>query len=321
MPNVGKSTLFKLLTKSDILIANYPFATIDPNVGVVTVPDERLTALSELSKSAKIVPAIVEFWDIAGLVKGASAGEGLGNQFLSNIRETQAIAMVLRAFKDQSVVHVESSVDPIRDRDIINIELSMKDLDTVAKRAEKLEKEIRSGDKKAAHNAEVLNKAKEKLSAGQNIFELRDEEIIKELQLLMAKKQIYLLNGDEEEVAPGVVEELKKSGEVVIANVALADELPDLITACYRALDLISFLTTGEMETRAWTIKKGATAPAAAGEIHTDFEKNFIRAEVINWQDLISAGSWAKARESGKLRLEGKEYVVSDGNVMVFRHG
>lgn len=322
LPNVGKSTLFKTLTKNDILIANYPFATIDPNVGVVSVPDERLTKLAEMSKSEKVVPAIVEFWDIAGLVKGANSGEGLGNQFLSNIRETQAICMVLRVFKDSTVVHVEESVDPMRDLAIISMELALKDMDTVEKRLNKAEKDGRAGDKQAKHDVEVLASARERLSRGEMLIDMREEPVIKEMQLLTAKKQIYLLNGDPEEVPPGLVEELQKNGgEVVVANVALADDIPELIRSAYHALDLISFITTGEMETKAWTIRRGMLAPQAAGEIHGDFEKNFIRAEVVNWQDLLAAGSWAKAREMGKLRLEGKEYEVKDGDVMVIRHG
>jgi len=322
LPNVGKSTLFKTLTKNDILIANYPFATIDPNVGVVAVPDERLTKLAEMSKSAKIVPAYVEFWDIAGLVKGANAGEGLGNQFLSNIRETQAICMVLRVFKDEGVVHVEETVDPMRDYSIINMELALKDIETIEKRLLKAEKEGRAGNKQVLRDIEILKDARERLSRGELLIDLREEPIIKDLQLLTAKKQIYLLNGDPEEVPVGLVEELKKlGGEVVIANVALADDIPELITTAYRALDLISFITTGEMETRAWTIRRGTLAPAAAGEIHGDFEKNFIRAEVISASDLLAAGSWARARELGKLRVEGKEYEVKDGDVMIIRHG
>jgi hypothetical protein len=322
LPNVGKSTLFKTLTKNDILIANYPFATIDPNVGVVSVPDERLDKLAEMSKSEKIVPAIVEFWDIAGLVKGANSGEGLGNQFLSNIRETQVVCMVLRIFKDSTVVHVEESVDPMRDLSIISMELALKDMDTIEKRLHKAEKDARAGDKQAKLDVEILKTAREKLSRGEMLIELREEPVIKEMQLLTAKKQIYLLNGDPEEVPEGLIEELKKNGgEIVVANVALADDIPELIRAAYHALDLISFITTGEMETRAWTIRRGSLAPQAAGEIHGDFEKNFIRAEVVNWQDLLATGSWAKARESGKLRLEGKEYEVKDGDVMVIRHG
>jgi hypothetical protein len=210
----------------------------------------------------------------------------------------------------------------MRDLSIISMELALKDMDTIEKRLHKAEKDARAGDKQAKLDVEILKTAREKLSRGEMLIELREEPVVKEMQLLTAKKQIYLLNGDPEEVPEGLIEELKKNGgEIVVANVALADDIPELIRAAYHALDLISFITTGEMETRAWTIRRGSLAPQAAGEIHGDFEKNFIRAEVVNWQDLLATGSWAKARESGKLRLEGKEYEVKDGDVMVIRHG
>ncbi|MBM3257193.1 MAG: redox-regulated ATPase YchF [Candidatus Liptonbacteria bacterium] len=321
LPNVGKSTLFKLLTKQDILVANYPFATIDPNVGIVPVPDERLGVLTTLSQSKKTIPAVVEFYDIAGLVKGANQGEGLGNQFLSHIRETQAIVVVLRVFGDPSVIHVENSVDAIRDFDIIHTELALKDLETVEKRWKKLEAEAR-GDKKAAKNFEILKQVKAALEAGKSLRQFRDEEIVKELALLSAKKELILLNGDPEEVTPALVEKIKARGaDYLVANVALADEIPELIRKAYEILDLISFFTTGEDETRAWTITKGDKAPQAAGVIHTDFEKNFIRAEVVSCSKLVEAGSWNKAKEKGSLRVEGKDYVVQDGDVIVVRHG
>lgn len=322
MPNVGKSTLFKLLTKNDILIANYPFATIDPNVGIVTVPDERLEKLSAMSQSKKTVPAVVEFYDIAGLVKGANTGEGLGNQFLANIRETQAIVTVLRIFNDPDVIHVEAGVDAIRDMEIINTELILKDLDTVEKRLAKLEREARAGDKTAIKNLEVLKNVKEGLERGILANRFEHEPIVKDLQLLTAKKQLYLLNGEKEEIPEGLLEKIKEIGaDYIVENVALADEIPELIKKAYEILGLISFFTTGEDETRAWTIERGFKAPQAAGAIHTDFEKNFIRAETVGWKDLLEAGSWSAARSKGLLRLEGKDYVVADGDVMVIRHG
>lgn len=322
MPNVGKSTLFKLLTKNDILIANYPFATIDPNVGIVTVPDERLEKLSAMSQSKKTVPAVVEFYDIAGLVKGANTGEGLGNQFLANIRETQAIVTVLRIFNDPDVIHVEAGVDAIRDMEIINTELILKDLDTVEKRLAKLEREARAGDKTAIKNLEVLKNVKEGLERGILANRFEHEPIVKDLQLLTAKKQLYLLNGEKEEIPEGLLEKIKEIGaDYIVENVALADEMPELIKKAYEILGLISFFTTGEDETRAWTIERGFKAPQAAGAIHTDFEKNFIRAETVGWKDLLEAGSWSAARSKGLLRLEGKDYVVADGDVMVIRHG
>lgn len=326
LPNVGKSTLFKLLTKQDVNIANYPFCTIDPNVGIVSVPDDRLTKLSELSESKKIVPAIVEFYDIAGLVKGASAGEGLGNQFLSHIRETNAIVMVLRCFGGTEITHVENSVDPLRDMGIINAELALKDLETVEKRLVSLSAEARSGKKEAAAAVPVFQKIKEALMAGNSIYEYADEPEVRPLQLLTMKRQIALLNGDPEDVPDDLRAELaKKNVAHVVANVA--DEagakraLDELIREAYATLNLISFFTTGEEETRAWTIRRGAKAPEAAGTIHGDFESKFIRAETVSTEALLEVGSWAQAKAKGKMRLEGKEYVVSDGDVMVIRHG
>ncbi len=322
LPNVGKSTLFKLLTKQDILIANYPFATIDPNVGVVAVPDERLEHLSAMSKSAKKVPAIVEFYDIAGLVKGANQGEGLGNQFLSHIRETQAIVVVLRVFQNPEIIHVENSVDPLRDLDIILTELQLKDLDTVLKRFKKLESEARSGDKKAEKNLEVLTAVKKALEEGKLTAEWAEEEIMKELQLLTSKKQLYLLNGSEGDIPAALTERIAVlGGEYLVLDLANATDIGALIRKAYHALDLISFFTTGEDETRAWTIRRGAKAPEAAGAIHTDFENKFIRAEAVGCEDLLKSGGWTAAKQKGLIRLEGKEYIVADGDVMVIRHG
>ena len=322
LPNVGKSTLFKALTKQEITIANYPFATIDPNVGVVVVPDERLQKLAELSHSKKIVPAVVEFYDIAGLVKGANKGEGLGNKFLSHIRETQAIVVVLRVFKNPEIIHVEGAPDPLRDLEIINAELILKDLETIEKRLSSLENEKKSGDKKAERNLEVLNKIREELGAGNLAVKYAKEEIVRELQLLTVKKQIYLLNGMEFEVPVELLQKIKElRADYVVADLSSVSAIPELIKKSYEVLGLISFLTTGEDETRAWTIEKGTLAPQAAGVIHTDFDKNFIRAEVVNWQKLVEAGSWVAAKQKGLIRVEGKEYEVEDGDVIVVRHG
>ena len=322
MPNVGKSTLFKILTKSDVHIANYPFATIDPNVGVVAVPDERLAQLTKLSNSKKTIPAVVEFYDIAGLVKGASQGEGLGNQFLTHIRDTQAIAVVLRVFANPEIIHVEGAPDPIRDMEIINAELQLKDLETIEKRLKKLEGEARTGDKKAIKSLEVINLVKAQLEKGGLAVEYRDEEIVKELTLLTAKRQVYLLNGTEAEVSEELKKKIKDFGaDYVISDLSVADSVDSLIKKAYEVLDLISFLTTGEDETRAWTIYRGSKAPEAAGAIHTDFENNFIRAEVVSTEDLLKSGGWVQAKQKGLLKVEGKDYVVKDGDVMEIRHG
>jgi ribosome-binding ATPase YchF (GTP1/OBG family) len=322
LPNVGKSTLFKILTKQEINIANYPFATIDPNVGVVVVPDERADKLAKLSNSKKFVPAVVEFYDIAGLVKGANQGEGLGNQFLANIRNVQAILHLVRCFGQSDIIHVEGGVDPMRDIDIIEMELVFKDLETVTKRLPKLEVEARGGDKQAVKNLPVLIEVKKKLESGDLALPFKDAQVVKELQLLTAKPQLFLLNGKSEEAG----EELKKkiSGmgfDFIVADLNTMGAIPELIKEAYKILNLISFFTTGEDETRAWTIEKGNKAPQAAGAIHTDFEKNFIRAEVVNWQKLLEAGGWSHAKQKGWLRLEGKDYIVQDGDVMVIRHG
>ncbi len=326
LPNVGKSTLFKILTKQNINIANYPFATIDPNIGVVAVPDERLQKLAELSASKKIVPAIVEFYDIAGLVKGAYKGEGLGNQFLSHIREVNAIIEVIRVFQSNEIIHVEEKVDPIRDLEIINTELVLKDLDTVEKRLAKLEGEARSGDKQKTKDLEIIKKIKTVLENNQlaNGMEgdILNEEVVKEMSLLTVKKQIYLLNGEEGDVNEELKNKIKLlNADYLIIDLANAKNIDELIKKAYEILGLISFFTTGEDETKAWTIKKGSKAPQAAGEIHSDFEKKFIRAEVISCQKLLEAGSWNNAKQKGWLKLEGKDYEVQDGDVAVIRHG
>lgn len=330
LPNVGKSTLFKILTKQEVNIANYPFATIDPNVGVVVVPDERLEKLAKMSESKKVVPAIVEFYDIAGLVKGANVGEGLGNKFLSHIREVDAIVEVIRIFENSEIIHVEEKVDPLRDLEIINTELILKDLETVEKRLAKLEGEARSGDKQKIKDLETAKKIKEILDKNILAANLGEEillqPIAKEMNLLTAKRQIYLLNGKEsdagEELIRRLADKIKSlNADYLIIDLANAENINELINKAYKILGLMSFFTTGEDESRAWTIKKGSKTPQAAGEIHSDFEKKFIRAEVVNWQKLLEAGNWGAAKQKGLLRLEGKDYTVEDGDVMIIRHG
>ncbi len=358
LPNVGKSTLFNAITQSAKASAeNYPFCTIEPNVGVVEVPDRRLYKIAEIEGSEKITPTFVEFVDIAGLVRGASKGEGLGNQFLAHIREVDAIVHVLRCFEKEDIVHVEGNVDPVRDAQIIDLELIAKDLETVENRLEKTEKAGKGGDKKAKKEAEFLRKIKEIL---ENMEPLRkrkeefDEEMLeyinKTLFLLTIKPVIYVANISEEDLPEGennphvksVKEMAGKEGSPVIVLCAELEaqlvELPPeerkemlqaygleepglhkLIRVAYKTLDLITFFTAGPKETRAWTIKRGTKAPQAAGKIHSDMERGFIAVEVINWEDLIKAGSWSKAREKGLIRLEGKEYEIKDGDVVYFR--
>lgn len=323
LPNVGKSTLFHALTQQNVNIANYPFATIDPNVGVVAVPDKRLDKLTALSLSRKKIPAVVEFYDIAGLVKGANQGEGLGNQFLSHIRECRAIVQVVRVFQSAEIIHVEGTPNPERDIEIINAELMLKDLETVEKRLSKVEAEARKGDKKAVRDLEVIRKVQDKLVRNELITDLADEEIVKELQLLTAKKQIYLFNGRPEEVKEDVIKKIAVRGNnyLVMDLNSPGEAVDELIRKAYEVLDLESFFTTGEDETRAWTIRRGARAPEAAGTIHSDFEKKFIRAEVVSYEKFIEAGGWSAARRLGWLRLEGKDYVVLDGDILEIRHG
>jgi GTP-binding protein YchF len=330
LPNVGKSTLFKLLTKQEVHIANYPFTTIDPNVGIVSVPDERLDKLAATVKTPKKIPAVVEFYDIAGLVKGANKGEGLGNQFLSHIRECQAIVIVLRAFQDPEVAHVEGSVDPVRDIAIITNELIAKDLGTVEKQLAKAEADGRSGSKEAVQLRDALMTVRNWLNENKLLanseevnFLIRANKKIEELNLLTAKKQLFLLNGKESEVSGNLRSAIRDlRADHIVADLVNREEPPaDLITKAYKMLNLITFFTFNETETRAWTVEAGTKAPQAAGVIHTDFERNFIRAEVINWQRLLEAGGWHQAKQKGLLRLEGKEYVVKDGDVMLVRHG
>ncbi len=341
LPNVGKSTLFKTLTKKEVLIANYPFATIDPNVGVVLVPDERVDKLAEFSKSAKKIYATVEFLDIAGLVKGAAEGEGLGNKFLANIRETDAILYVLRAFKNSDIINTQTEVDPIKEKEILDVELILKDLETVNKRIDGLAGDIKVGKKEAVKENEVLIKSKNFLQQQKVLIEqefTEDETIIlKSFQLLTFKPRLYLLNGKPEEVSQEIINTLKNYVIIDIGTEYEAyglskeerkelgfsedSETDVLIKKSYELLGLQTFLTTGEDETRAWTIHKGDKAPQTAGVIHSDFEQKFVKAEVIFWSDLINVGSYGKAREQGLVRTEGKEYVVKDGDVIEFKHG
>lgn len=354
LPNVGKSTLFNAITKSAVEAANYPFATIDPNVGVVTVPDERIDKIAELVKPQRIVPTTFEFTDIAGLVRGASKGEGLGNQFLANIREVDAICHVVRCFEDDNITHVDSSVDPIRDIETINLELIFADLEQVEKRLGRVEKQAKLKDKDVVLEYETLVKVKEAFLAGTpaRLAELSDEEklAIKHLQLLTVKPMLYVANVSEDEAATPlenkhvkrVIELAQQEDSEVIALCAkieselaeLDDEskemflmdlgitesgLDKLVRVAYQLLGLETFFTAGEKEVRAWTYKRGMKAPECAGVIHTDFQKGFIRAVTIAYQDYIKYGSEQACKEAGKLRLEGKEYIVSDGDVMHFR--
>ncbi len=341
LPNVGKSTLFKAITKVQVEASNYPFCTIDPNVGVVAVPDARLTKLAEFSKSKKLVPAVIEFVDIAGLVAGAHKGEGLGNKFLANIREVDAIVQVVREFSDSNVIHVHGEVNPKSDVEVINLELIMADIQQIENATDKLVKKARGQDKAAVAELAVLEKIKPALLAGKmaNTVELdaeKEEPLIKHHNLLTRKPILYVVNVDEgkstsEAVNGAVVISAKIEAELAELPEADAQMMMDemgmketglerLITAGYKLLNLQSFLTTGEDETRAWPIKVGATAPQAAGVIHSDFEQKFIRAEVIGWEKLLEAGSWSAGRDKGWLRMEGKNYIMQDGDVVEFHH-
>lgn len=353
LPNVGKSTLFNALTSAKALAANYPFATKEPNVGMITVPDLRLDELERLVQPQKVLPTTVEIVDIAGLIKGASQGEGLGNQFLANIREVDAILHVVRCFVDDNVVHVDGNVDPVRDKEIIDTELILKDIDTIEKRVDKYKKAAKGGDKGELKKVTFVEEVKAHLFSGKpaRSFDVEEDqlEVFNELYLLTAKPVLYVCNVDEESSIDG--NELTRTlaasiedenAEILLVSAGIEAEIAELdtkeermefveamglpepgvnkvIRASYNLLNLITYFTAGEKEVRAWTIGTGFKAPQAAGVIHTDFEKGFIRAEVISYADYVKYGSEAAVKEAGKLRVEGKEYVVADGDVMHFR--
>ncbi|WP_028988424.1 redox-regulated ATPase YchF [Thermicanus aegyptius] len=354
LPNVGKSTLFNAITQAGAESANYPFCTIDPNVGIVEVPDERLTVLTRLVTPQRTVPTTFEFVDIAGLVEGASKGEGLGNRFLSHIREVDAIVHVVRCFEDVNITHVAGKVDPLRDIQIINLELILADLETVEKRFEKVKKMLKSGDKKVQQEMALLERLKEHFDQGRSARSLsvdeEEREILRELHLLTLKPVLYVANVGENEAAdatnnPYVTQVIDfaagEGAEVICISAKVESEIAELdgedkqlfleelglkesgldrlIRAAYHLLGLITFFTAGPQEVRAWTIPAGTKAPQAAGVIHSDFQRGFIRAEVVSYEDLIHAGSMAKAREQGLLRLEGKDYEMKDGDVVYFR--
>ncbi|CAL2080309.1 redox-regulated ATPase YchF [Tenacibaculum sp. 190524A02b] len=353
LPNVGKSTLFNCLSNAKAQSANFPFCTIEPNLGVVNVPDPRLEKLEELVDPEKVIPATVEIVDIAGLVRGASKGEGLGNQFLANIRETDAILHVLRCFDNDNIVHVDGSVDPIRDKETIDIELQLKDLEAVEKRMDKVKRAAKTGNKEAQKEQEVLEKIQEALLAGKSVraieFTEKEEELVKTMQFITAKPVLYVCNVDESSAKDGnaYVEKVREAvkdedAEIIILAVATEADITELedyeerqmfladigleepgvsrlIRSAYQLLNLQTYFTAGVKEVRAWTIHVGSTAPQAAGVIHTDFEKGFIRAEVIGYDDYVTYGSETKVKEAGKMRVEGKEYIVLDGDVMHFR--
>ncbi|SHF96908.1 redox-regulated ATPase YchF [Ornithinibacillus halophilus] len=354
LPNVGKSTLFNAITQAGAEAANYPFATIDPNVGIVEVPDNRLNKLTELVKPKKTVPTAFEFTDIAGIVKGASKGEGLGNQFLSHIRQVDAICQVVRCFEDENITHVSGKVDPIDDIEIINLELILADLESVNKRHQRVEKLAKQKDKEALAEFTILDKIKTALEDETPVraieFSEEQQKVVKGLHLLTSKPMLYVANVSEDEVAdPESNENVQKvkeyaaneGAEVIVICAKIEEEISELdqeekemfleelgitesgldklIKASYSLLGLATYFTAGEQEVRAWTFKKGIKAPQAAGIIHTDFEKGFIRAETVSYDDLVDAGSMGQAREKGKVRLEGKEYIVKDGDVIHFR--
>ncbi|MFI3129216.1 MAG: redox-regulated ATPase YchF [Bacillota bacterium] len=356
LPNVGKSTLFNAITKAGAESANYPFCTIEPNVGTVLVKDERLDNLRELYNSRRVVPTAIEFVDIAGLVKGASKGEGLGNKFLSHIREVDAIVHVVRAFEDENITHVDGKINPASDMETINMELAFADMETAQKRYDKALGMRKGGDKKYQIEADLLKRIIDTLEAGEYVrnmeFTAEEAEYVKHLFLLTSKPVIYCANIAEDDVATPeedlplvcVIKEVaqKEHAEVIVISAKIEEEigsledeedkamflddlglsesgLDKLVASCYSLLGLISYLTAGEQEVRAWTITKGTKAPGAAGKIHTDFERGFIKAEVVDYTSLIELGGYVKAREKGKVRIEGKEYVVQDGDVILFR--
>ena len=353
LPNVGKSTLFNCLSNAKAQSANFPFCTIEPNIGVVNVPDTRLEKLEELVNPEKVIPATVEIVDIAGLVKGASKGEGLGNQFLANIRETDALLHVLRCFDNDNIIHVDTSIDPVRDKETIDIELQLKDLETVQKRLERVKRTAKTGNKEAQAELVVLLKIEETLLQGISVraidFSEKDQESIAPLQFITSKPVLYVCNVDENSAVTGngYVDQVKEAvknedAEVIVLAVGTEADITELedyderqlfledigleeagvsrlIRSAYKLLNLQTYFTAGVKEVRAWTIQIGATGPQAAGVIHTDFEKGFIRAETISYEDYVTFGTEAKVKEAGKMRVEGKEYVVQDGDVMHFR--
>src|SRR5690606_16035151 len=353
LPNVGKSTLFNCLSNAKAQSANFPFCTIEPNLGTITVPDPRLEKLEELVKPESVVPTTMEIVDIAGLVKGASKGEGLGNQFLANIRETDAIIHVLRCFDDGNIIHVDGSVDPVRDKEIIDIELQLKDLETIEKKLNSLSRILKSGDKEAVKENALALRIKEGLEQGKSVRELgfdeEEMEVIKRFQLITSKPVLYLCNVDEASVKTGnaYVEAVKEAvknenAEVLVIGAQIESDINELetyeerkmfldelgldepgvnrlIRSAYSLLNLQTYFTAGVKEVRAWTFQKGATAPQAAGVIHSDFEKGFIRAEVMKYEDFVNYGSEAAVKEAGKFKVEGKEYIVQDGDMMHFR--
>jgi ribosome-binding ATPase len=354
LPNVGKSTLFNCLSNAKATAANFPFCTIEPNVGTITVPDERLTVLGELVKTERVIPTTIEIVDIAGLVKGASNGEGLGNKFLGNIRETDAIIHVLRCFDDPNVVHVDGSVDPVRDKEIIDIELQLKDLESLESRISKVQRAAKSGDKDAKRDFDYMTRIKEALEQGLSARTVvpsneEEENLMADLQLITAKKVLYVCNVEESNVVSGNAHSERvrqavaaEGADILVLGAAIEADIAELetyeerqmflkdlgldepgvsklIKAAYKMLNLQTYFTAGVKEVRAWTIHKGDTAPKAAGVIHTDFEKGFIRAEVIKYNDFVAFKSEAAVKDAGKLGVEGKEYIVQDGDVMHFR--
>jgi len=353
LPNVGKSTLFNSLSNAKAQSANYPFCTIEPNVGMIPVPDERLDKIAELVQPEKVTPTTIEFVDIAGLVKGASKGEGLGNQFLANIRETDAVIHILRCFENDNITHVDTSIDPIRDKEVVDAELQLKDLETVENRMLKVEKQAKTGDKEAKKLLDVLEKYQKHLSEGLSARELEidkeEKQQVKDLHLLTDKPVLYVCNVDENSVVEGNehVEKVKEAvrnenAEVIAVAAGVEAEIAELetneerqmflddigleesgltrlIRAAYKLLDLETFFTAGPKEVRAWTVKKGSTAPQAGSVIHTDFERGFIKAEVIKYEDFVRYKSEAACREAGKINLEGKNYIVKDGDMMNFK--
>ncbi|MCK4454222.1 redox-regulated ATPase YchF [Candidatus Parcubacteria bacterium] len=345
LPNVGKSTLFQAITKKQVDRSNYPFCTINPNVGVVAVSDERVDKLAELTNSKKKIYTTVEFVDIAGLVKGSNKGEGLGNKFLANIRETNAIVYILRSFQNEKVVNTQDKIDVLKEKEILDTEMALKDLETLEKRIQDLEKDVRAESKEAKKEIEILQKAQKillenKLLSEQN-WDSEEKKKLNYYQLLTIKPRLYLLNGSEKEVSEEMKEVFQKNNwPFLVINILTEFDAADLsseerkefdlpkelkidvlIQECYKLLDLITFFTTGLDETRAWTLKRGKKAPQAGGVIHSDFEKYFIKAEVINWQELVEADGFGGAREKGLIRTEGKEYVVQDGDVIEIKSG